>query len=227
MSGTERHRGESRGTDERREGRLKHRFGRDRARGRDRTGAGAGAGAGEGSGRRTRRGIVRLAGAAGAARAAGAAGVAGALVGACAPESGAPPAARAWRRRSASPPWGTPPSAGVGAGDRRLQRAQDGDHGAVRALHRRHRPRTASPVYFAQFVAGSAPDVWRVDDEPLPFYADKRSTTSWTASSPGTAGRSTPRTSSPAPWPPSATTAPPAATGRGSSTPSPSTPGAT
>ena len=29
------------------------------------------------------------------------------------------------------------------------------------------------PVYFAQFVAGSAPDVWRVDDEPLPFYADK------------------------------------------------------
>jgi multiple sugar transport system substrate-binding protein len=29
------------------------------------------------------------------------------------------------------------------------------------------------PVYFAQFVAGSPPDVWRVDDEPLPFYADK------------------------------------------------------
>jgi ABC-type glycerol-3-phosphate transport system substrate-binding protein len=29
------------------------------------------------------------------------------------------------------------------------------------------------PVYFTQFVAGSAPDVWRVDDEPLPFYADK------------------------------------------------------
>ncbi|HEX2033136.1 MAG TPA: extracellular solute-binding protein [Chloroflexota bacterium] len=29
------------------------------------------------------------------------------------------------------------------------------------------------PVYFTQFVAGSPPDVWRVDDEPLPFYADK------------------------------------------------------
>jgi ABC-type glycerol-3-phosphate transport system substrate-binding protein len=29
------------------------------------------------------------------------------------------------------------------------------------------------PVYFTQFVGGSAPDVWRVDDEPLPFYADK------------------------------------------------------
>jgi multiple sugar transport system substrate-binding protein len=29
------------------------------------------------------------------------------------------------------------------------------------------------PVYFTQFVAGTAPDVWRVDDEPLPFYADK------------------------------------------------------
>ena len=29
------------------------------------------------------------------------------------------------------------------------------------------------PVYFTQFVAGSAPDVWRVDDEPLPFYAEK------------------------------------------------------
>ena len=29
------------------------------------------------------------------------------------------------------------------------------------------------PVYFTQYVGGSAPDVWRVDDEPLPFYADK------------------------------------------------------
>ncbi|HEX2324649.1 MAG TPA: extracellular solute-binding protein [Chloroflexota bacterium] len=29
------------------------------------------------------------------------------------------------------------------------------------------------PVYFAQFVAGAPPDIWRVDDEPLPFYADK------------------------------------------------------
>jgi multiple sugar transport system substrate-binding protein len=29
------------------------------------------------------------------------------------------------------------------------------------------------PVYFTQFVAGSAPDVWRIDDEPLPFYAEK------------------------------------------------------
>jgi multiple sugar transport system substrate-binding protein len=29
------------------------------------------------------------------------------------------------------------------------------------------------PVYFAQYVAGSPPDVWRIDDEPLPFYADK------------------------------------------------------
>jgi multiple sugar transport system substrate-binding protein len=29
------------------------------------------------------------------------------------------------------------------------------------------------PVYFSEYVAGSAPDVWRVDDEPLPFYADK------------------------------------------------------
>src|SRR5438034_11764551 len=29
------------------------------------------------------------------------------------------------------------------------------------------------PVYFAEYIAGSAPDVWRIDDEPLPFYADK------------------------------------------------------
>jgi multiple sugar transport system substrate-binding protein len=29
------------------------------------------------------------------------------------------------------------------------------------------------PVYFTQFVGGTAPDVWRIDDEPLPFYADK------------------------------------------------------
>ncbi|MDQ3701776.1 MAG: sugar ABC transporter substrate-binding protein [Chloroflexota bacterium] len=29
------------------------------------------------------------------------------------------------------------------------------------------------PVYFTQFVGGAPPDVWRVDDEPLPFYADK------------------------------------------------------
>ena len=29
------------------------------------------------------------------------------------------------------------------------------------------------PVYFTQFVGGTAPDVWRVDDEPLPFYAEK------------------------------------------------------
>jgi multiple sugar transport system substrate-binding protein len=29
------------------------------------------------------------------------------------------------------------------------------------------------PAYFAQFVAGVPADVWRVDDEPLPFYADK------------------------------------------------------
>jgi multiple sugar transport system substrate-binding protein len=27
--------------------------------------------------------------------------------------------------------------------------------------------------YFSQFVAGSAPDTWRIDDEPLPLYADK------------------------------------------------------
>ena len=27
--------------------------------------------------------------------------------------------------------------------------------------------------YLTQFVAGSAPDTWRIDDEPLPFYADK------------------------------------------------------
>jgi ABC-type glycerol-3-phosphate transport system substrate-binding protein len=30
------------------------------------------------------------------------------------------------------------------------------------------------PVYFTQFVGGTAPDVWRVDDEPLPYYADKQ-----------------------------------------------------
>lgn len=29
------------------------------------------------------------------------------------------------------------------------------------------------PVYFTQFVGGNAPETWRVDDEPLPFYADK------------------------------------------------------
>ena len=29
------------------------------------------------------------------------------------------------------------------------------------------------PIYLTQFVAGTAPDTWRVDDEPLPFYADK------------------------------------------------------
>ena len=29
------------------------------------------------------------------------------------------------------------------------------------------------PVYFTQFVAGTAPDVWRIDDEPLPFYTEK------------------------------------------------------
>ena len=136
-------------------------------------GTGPGAGAGEGSGRRTRRGIVRLAGAAGAARAAGAAGVAGALVGACAPESGAPPAARAWRRRSASPPWGTPPSARCGSRSPAPTTRWAG-------ITVQYEPCTAGtgaqdclPVYFAQFVAGSPPDVWRVDDEPLPFYADK------------------------------------------------------
>jgi ABC-type glycerol-3-phosphate transport system substrate-binding protein len=29
------------------------------------------------------------------------------------------------------------------------------------------------PGYLAQLVAGTAPDVWRVDDEPLPFYVDR------------------------------------------------------
>ena len=29
------------------------------------------------------------------------------------------------------------------------------------------------PGYLAQLVAGTAPDVWRIDDEPLPYYADR------------------------------------------------------
>ena len=36
------------------------------------------------------------------------------------------------------------------------------------------------PVYFTQFVAGSAPDVWRVDDEPLWYTMTARnSRRSW------------------------------------------------
>ena len=60
-------------------------------------------------------------------------------------------------------------------GEQRLQRPGDRAERAVRALHRRHGlgRQDCLPVYFAQLVAGTAPDVWRVDDEPLPFYADR------------------------------------------------------
>jgi multiple sugar transport system substrate-binding protein len=107
---------------------------------------------------------MRLAGAAGAA------GVAGALVGACAPDSGAPPAAR---RLEASIRF-----AAVGnATERPVWEQITGAYNELKTgITVEYEPCTAPDCldhYFNQFVAGSAPDTWRIDDEPLPLYADR------------------------------------------------------
>src|SRR5579883_3073942 len=125
----------------------------------------------------TRRGL--LARAQGAAALPGLAGLIGsALLAACAMEGAAAPESATKQRQPATIRFA---AAGVGTELEIWTEVTNAYNALGTGITVQYEPCTAGsasaqdclPVYFAEYVAGSAPDVWRVDDEPLPFYADK------------------------------------------------------
>ena len=105
----------------------------------------------------------------------------GAALAACTPGAGSSPAAGGQATPGARAPATIRFTAGVGTELQIWTDVVDGYNALGTGISVQYEPCTAGtasaqdclPVYFAQFVAGSPADVWRVDDEPLPFYADK------------------------------------------------------